>query len=175
VGYALESQTRPNYHRIPGESTVVHEIAHQWFGNSVTLAVWPDIWLNEGFATWSEWIYAERHGGESAQETFDELYATPEDSEDGQDLWFPAPAALPGPEAMFHTPVYDRGAMTLQALREKVGDGTFFRILRSWYSENRNGNVTTADFIALAERESGLDLDDFFRVWLYEEGRPEAW
>src|SRR5215218_10227645 len=78
VGYALESQTRANYHRVPGASTVVHEISHQWFGNAVTLAVWPDIWLNEGFATWSEWIYAEDHGGPSAQETFDELYAIPE-------------------------------------------------------------------------------------------------
>ena len=177
VGYALESQTRPNYHRIPGASTVVHEIAHQWFGNAVTLAVWPDIWLNEGFATWSEWIYDERHGGATAQETFDELYAIEEeeDPEDFQDLWFPAPAALPGPEAMFHTPVYDRGAMTLQALRAKVGDGTFFDILRTWYRENRNGNVTTADFVALAERKSRLDLDAFFDVWLYKEGRPQAW
>ena len=76
---------------------------------------------------------------------------------------------------MFHTPVYDRGAMTLQALREKVGDETFFAILRTWYAENRNGNVTTADFIALAERISGQQLDQFFDVWLYEEGRPESW
>ena len=175
VGYALESQTRPNYHRIPGASTVVHEIAHQWFGNAVTPAEWPDIWLNEGFAAWSEWIYDERHDGATAQETFDELYATEEDSEDGQELWFPAPAALPGPAEMFHTPVYDRGAMTLQALRQKVGDDTFFAILRAWYREHRNGNVTTADFIGLAERKSGLELDAFFDVWLYQEGKPQAW
>ena len=96
VGYALESQTRVNYDRIPAESTVVHEIAHQWFGDAVGLTVWPDMWLNEGFATWSEWIYDERHGGPTAQERFDEDYATPEDSDDGQDLWFPAPNALPG-------------------------------------------------------------------------------
>ena len=76
---------------------------------------------------------------------------------------------------MFHTPVYDRGGMTLQALREKVGDGAFFTIMRTWYAENRDGNVTTADFIALAERISGNQLDDFFRVWLYEEGRPASW
>ena len=91
VGYALESQTRANYHRIPGASTVVHEISHQWFGNAVTLAYWPDIWLNEGFATWSEWIYDERHGGPTAQEAHDERCAIPEGTADFQDLWFPAP------------------------------------------------------------------------------------
>jgi aminopeptidase N len=175
VGYALESQTRANYHRIPGASTVVHEVAHQWFGNAVTLAVWPDIWLNEGFATWSEWIYAEDHGGPSAQETFDELYSIPEGDPAFEDLWYPAPAALHHPSELFHTPVYDRGAMTLQALREKVGDDTFFRILRAWYAENKYGNVTTADFIALAERESGRQLGEFFDAWLFEEGRPTSW
>jgi hypothetical protein len=120
VFYSLESQTRPMYWVIPSELTVVHEVAHMWWGDSVTPELWPDIWLNEGFATWSEWIWSERNGGKSAAQTFDELYATPEDSTAGADLWFPAPAALPGPAEMFHTPVYDRGAMTLQALREKV-------------------------------------------------------
>ena len=91
----------------------------------MTLAYWPDIWLNEGFATFSEWIYAERHGGPTAQSQFDELYAIPADDPAFEDLWFPAPAALPGPEALFHTPVYDRGAMALQALRAKIGtDGS---------------------------------------------------
>jgi aminopeptidase N len=175
VGYALEAQTRANYQRIPLPSTVVHEIAHQWFGNAVSLETWPDIWLNEGFATFSEWIYDEMHGGTPAADTFDELYAIPEDDPAFQDLWFPAPAALNGPEELFHTPVYDRGGMTLQALREKVGDPTFFGILRDWYAENRNGNVSTADFIALAERESGQNLDAFFQVWLFEEGRPASW
>ena len=65
--------------------------------------------------------------------------------------------------------------MTLQALREKVGDPTFFEILRSWYSENKYGNVSTADFIDLAEQKSGLNLGDFFQTWLYEEGRPTSW
>jgi aminopeptidase N len=161
---------------VPPESTVVHEVAHQWFGNAVTLAFWPDIWLNEGFATWSEWIWSERHGETTAQEEYEARCALDPvaDEEDFNDLWFPAPAALNGPEELFHTPVYDRGAMTLQALRTEVGDPTFFRILRSWYAENRYGNVTTADFIGLAERESGQQLDDFFQVWLYEEGRPDT-
>ena len=175
VGYALESQTRPNYDRIPSATTVVHELSHQWFGDAVTPAYWPDIWLNEGFATWSEWIYDEMHGGPPAQDRFDELYAVPEDDPFFEDLWFPAPAALEDPSQLFHTPVYDRGAMTLQALREKVGDATFFSLLRAWYAQNKYGNVTTSDFIALAEQTSGQDLDHFFRVWLFEEGRPESW
>jgi aminopeptidase N len=175
VGYALESQSRPNYHRIPGPSTVVHEISHQWFGDAVTPAYWPDIWLNEGFATFSEWIYDEMHGGTPAADTFDELYAIPEEDPAFEDLWFPAPAALHHPSQLFHTPVYDRGAMTLQALREKVGDPTFFATLRAWYANNKYGNVTTSDFIALAEQMSGQDLDNFFQVWLFEEGRPTSW
>jgi aminopeptidase N len=175
VGYALESQTRPNYDRIPSATTVVHELAHMWFGDAVTLAYWPDIWLNEGFATFSEWIYDEMHGGTTAQENFDDLYAVTEDDPFFEELWFPAPAALEDPSQLFHTPVYDRGAMTLQALREKVGDQTFFKILRDWYAQNKFGSVATADFISLAERISDQDLDQFFKVWLFEEGRPTSW
>jgi aminopeptidase N len=130
---------------------------------------------NEGFATWSEWIWSERNGGQSADQSFDQLYAFPEDSDAGRDLRFPAPAALPAPAEMFHTPVYDRGAMTLRALREKIGDAAFFMILRTCYAEHRNGNVTTADFIALAERITGQQLDRFFDGWLYREGRPASW
>jgi aminopeptidase N len=173
VFYSLESQTKPNYWVIPSEATIVHEIAHQWFGDAVVLERWPDMWLNEGFATWSEWIWTEKRGGTTAQQQFDALYATPEDSAAGEDLWFPAPNRLADASELFHTPVYDRGAMTLQALRQKVGEAAFLQIVRSWYAENRFSNVTTQDFIALAERVTGRDLDRFFEVWLFEEGRPE--
>ncbi|HEU4423146.1 MAG TPA: M1 family metallopeptidase [Pilimelia sp.] len=171
VGYALESQTKSQYDETPSPGTVVHEIAHQWFGNSVTLTVWPDIWLNEGFATWSEWLYNERHGGPTAQQAFDEAFARPA----SDPFWARPPANLGGPAFLFTAPAYDRGAMTLQALRVKVGDPTFFRILRAWYAGNRDGNVTTADFIALAERRSGRQLDRFFRVWLFEPVKPVSW
>jgi aminopeptidase N len=181
VFYSLESQTKPNYWRVPSEETIVHELAHQWFGDALVIEEWPEMWLNEGFATWSEWIWTERQpGGKSAQQQFNELYAILEDSAAGQDLWFPPPAEIPDPSQLFGTPVYDRGAMTLQALRQKLidelgDDAVFFQIMRDWYSENRFSNVVTADFIALAERDSGLQLDQFFQAWLYDEGRPESW
>lgn len=171
VGYALESQTKPNYDSAPDEYTVLHEQAHQWFGNSVTLTTWPEIWLNEGFATYAEWLWSEHVGEGTAQEIFDDLYAVPPTSS----LWDPAPAALPGPEVLFSAPVYLRGAMTLHALRVKVGDAAFFTILRRWYGENRDGNVTTADLIALSERVSGMELDTFFAAWLTTPGKPTSW
>ncbi len=175
VFYSLESMTKPNYWVLPSELTIVHELAHQWFGDALVLERWPDMWLNEGFATWSEWIWNEHNNVKSAHDQFVELYNTPEDSAAGQDLWFPAPNALPDPSVLFATPVYDRGAMTLQALREKVGEDTFMQIVRAWYGENRYSNVTTQEFIATAERISGLPLDHFFDVWLFQEGKPESW
>jgi aminopeptidase N len=171
VGYALESQTRSQYDNTPSAGTVVHEISHQWFGNSVSLTVWPDIWLNEGFATFSEWIYDEKHGGRTAQAAFDEVYARPATNS----IWTRPPGDVGGPEFLFSGTVYDRGAATLQALRVKVGDKTFFRIIREWYARNRDGNVTTADFVRLAEKRSGRQLDAFFDTWLYQPAKPTTW
>ncbi|MFJ8109385.1 M1 family metallopeptidase [Streptomyces sp. NPDC096132] len=170
VGYALETQTRPVYDRAPELSTLVHESAHQWFGDSVSLTSWKDIWLNEGFATYAEWLYSEQHGGDSAQKSFDALYARP--ATDG--LWA-FPPANPGSGAnIFGTPVYARGAMTLQVLRNAVGDRVFLRILRAWAQQHRYGHGTTAQFERLAERESGKDLGVLFRTWLYEPGKPST-
>jgi len=170
VGYALETQTKPIFDRMPSEWTLVHETAHMWYGDSVTLKDWPDIWLNEGFATWSNWIWTERQGNKSAHSQFKAYYST-------QSAWlWEVPTGDPGAEHMFDWgPVYLRGAMTLQALREKIGDEAFFGILRTWAADNRHGAVTTAQFVALAERKSAMELDDFFRVWLYETGKPLAW
>ncbi|WP_405640523.1 M1 family metallopeptidase [Streptomyces sp. NBC_00019] len=170
VGYALETQTRPVYDRAPDLSTLVHESAHQWFGDSVSLTSWKDIWLNEGFATYAEWLYAEQHGGDSAQKSFDALYARP--ASDG--LW-EFPPGDPGSGAnIFGTPVYARGAMALHQLRKAVGDRVFFRILRAWAGEHRDGHGTTAQLVRLAERESGKDLDGLFRTWVYQQGKPAA-
>jgi aminopeptidase N len=165
VGYALESQTKPNFAFVPDETTLVHELAHQWFGDAVTLRKWPDIWLHEGFAEWSEWIWSERHAGPTAQDFFDDLVA-----ENDPRTWDPAPGLITDPADLFGNSVYDRGAMTLQALRVEVGDSTFFHILRDWFAEHKYGNATTGDFIALAQRDSHRDLRAFFQKWLFTPG-----
>lgn len=168
VGYALETQTRPVYDRAPGVGTVVHEMAHQWYGDSVSLTSWQDIWLNEGFATYAEWLWDEQHGGQSAQARFDGYYARPATSS----LWA-FPTADPGEGAnIFASPVYTRGAMTLQELRTAVGDAHFFTILKSWARAHRYGNGTTAQFIALSEKVSGRNLGSLFHTWLWTAGKP---
>jgi aminopeptidase N len=172
VGYSLETQTKPVYDRMPDEATLAHELSHMWYGDSVTLTEWPDIWLHEGFATWSEWIWSEHSGNSSAHQLFEHYYNTP-----AHDIrfWTPPPGAPPTPVFLFNGTIYLRGAMTLQALREKVGDMAFFQIMRRWAADNRYGNVTTAEFIALSEQLSGRDLDNFFDVWLYQPDKPVTW
>ena len=169
VGYSLETQTKPNFPYVPDEATLVHELSHMWFGDSLTLGVWPDIWLHEGFATWSEWIWSERQGNKSAHQWFEQLYNTP--AKDTA-FWGPAVADFTDPALLFNGTVYYRGGMTLQALREKIGDLAFFQLLRDWATQNRYGTVTTAQFIAFAEKESGRDLTQFFKVWIFQAEKP---
>jgi aminopeptidase N len=172
VGYSLETQTKPIYDRMPDELTVAHELSHMWFGDAVTLTQWPDIWLHEGFATFSEWIWSEYTGNKTAQKYFDNLYNTPP-----QDVafWTPPPGNPGTPAFLFNGTIYYRGGMTLQALRVKIGDFAFFNLLRTWVAQNKYGNVTTPQFIALAEQISGVDLDRFFDVWLYQPDKPTSW
>lgn len=172
VGYSLETQTKPVYDRMPDEATLAHELSHMWYGDSVTLTQWPDIWLHEGFATWSEWIWSEHNGNKSAHQSFEQLYNTP-----AHDIrfWTPPPANPGTPVFLFNGTIYYRGGMTLQALREKVGDFAFFQIMRTWATQNRYGNVTTAQFIALSEQISGMDLEHFFDVWVYQPDKPTSW
>jgi aminopeptidase N len=146
--------------------TNVHEWAHQWYGDSVTLSDWGDIWLNEGFAAYAEWLWEAAHGGPSTAEQFRTAYDDPET------VWSPAPACLTDPADLFGQQSYLRGAMTLEALRQKVGSHDFFVILRTWAKQHKYGNVSTAQFIRLSERVSGQDLDAFFQAWLYTPEKP---
>ena len=168
VGYALETQTRPVFTTAVDESTYVHELAHQWIGDSLSLTTFPEMWLNEGFAQYTEKLWAEKEGTATAQSWFDGVYALPA----SDPFWTVAPAALPGPEELFGRAVYERGAMTLHSLRTTVGDATFFRILRTWVAQNRGGNVTTKQFIALSEKLSGKNLNNLFKAWLFTPGKP---
>ncbi|MFF5391199.1 M1 family metallopeptidase [Streptomyces sp. NPDC013012] len=167
LGYALETQTRPVF---PASSfdrtTLVHELAHQWFGNSVSPATWRDLWLNEGFATYAEWLYAEEHEGVPARTAFERAFAQKAN-------WAFPPAVPPGAANLFDPPVYQRGAMVLHKLRETVGDGAFASILRGWPEKHRHANASTADFTAYAEEVAGKDLGGLWDVWLYGDGRPE--
>jgi aminopeptidase N len=167
--YALETQTRPVYAFVPDLTTVVHETAHQWFGDSVGLKRWPNIWLNEGFATWTQWYYAERHGGTPAARTFRALYRVPAAN---TRFWDP-PSGHPGTaKNIFATSTYVRGAMALEALREKIGTAKMLKTLRRWATEHRYGNADIDQFIALAEEVSGRDLGPLFQRWLYKRGKP---
>ncbi len=169
LGYALETQSRPIYAYPPDLTTVVHETAHQWFGDSVGLKRWPNIWLNEGFATWTEWYYAERHGGRSAAATFHRLYRVPAAN---TKFWDP-PSGHPGQARnLFATSTYVRGGMALEALREKIGTQPFLRLLKTWALQHLHASGDIEEFIALAEEVSGKHLTRLFHRWLFQKGKP---
>jgi aminopeptidase N len=176
---ALETQTRPIFPRpfpFGFGSALAHELSHQWFGDAVSLERWSDVWLNEGFATWAQWFWESGGSDAKLRETFEDYYRSkPSESKlfGLPRLW--GPVVSPAPKDLFGSAVYFRGGMTLEALRELVGDTTFFSILRDWVARHKYGNATTADFIALAEAESGRSLSNFFDVWLSRPGRPSTW
>jgi len=141
---------------------IAHELSHQWFGNSVTLQRWRDIWLHEGFACYCEWLWAEEDGLSSVQaevERHHDLQSRlPQDDLQLSD---------PGPALMFDDRVYKRGALTVHALRLRVGDEKFFELVRSWLQEHRGGSVTSEMFVEHAGQAAGEDLRDLFDPWLH--------
>jgi aminopeptidase N len=148
------------------ERLIAHELAHQWFGNSVTARQWRDIWLHEGFACYAEWLWSEHCGGPSADELarryHEQLRGKP------QDLLL----ADPGPRDMFDDRVYKRGALTLHALRGRLGDENFFALLKDWTNRHRHGTVVTDDFTGLAANYSDESLRPLWDVWLYSTQVP---
>ncbi len=174
LGFALETQTRPIYSKdfftdsLGADSVVVHENTHQWYGDSLAVARWQHVWLNEGFATYAEWLWSDHEGLGTAQDNFDFYYGIFADD----DPFWTLPIGDPGAGTEFDFAVYARGAMTLHVLRQTVGDDAFFKIMKRWARTQAGGNVTTDEFIALAERISGQDLGDLFETWLFTPSKP---
>ncbi|MGH3311867.1 MAG: M1 family metallopeptidase [Streptomyces sp.] len=183
TGFELETQTLSMFERELfvstsfatwyKESVMVHELAHQWFGDSVTPHRWDDLWLSEGHATWYEWLYGAERGGPSPLSRARDAY-------EKSDTWrkqYGTPARLhpanPGNKTdIFRKSVYDGSAVVLYALREKIGTDAFARLQREWVARHRDGNASTADYISLVNEVSGQDLTRFLKDWLYGEKTP---
>ncbi|QXC60017.1 M1 family metallopeptidase [Aquihabitans sp. G128] len=167
LGLALETQTRPLFglDAVGDGKTwaLAHEVAHQWFGDAVSPERWSDLWLNEGFATYADWLYRAHLG-----EDIDVLASADAGRE-------PSGLAVTDPQAAatFDGSVYEGGARALHALRRTIGDDAFFEVLRTWFAEHDGGNATTAEFEALAEQVSGKDLKAFFTAWLDAPKQPQ--
>ncbi len=171
LGFAMETQTRSYYPGPPNRQLVLHEVAHQWYGDSVSVKRWQDIWLNEGFATYMEWLFKERNGDETVADRFVRIYNA---NGPGESIWNPPPADPGGPENLFSGSVYDRGAMALQILRQEIGDADFFEVLAQWPQEYELGNASTEDLYELIEDVTGEPRPDEFDDWLYEADKPSC-
>ena len=166
---ALENQTLSIFgSEFVTEDLLIHELAHQWFGNSVSLAQWHDIWLNEGFASYAEWLWVEH---KTTGKEFEQSITAERDNL----ALLPSlvPPGSPEPNDLFSTSVYRVGALTLHALRLTVGDDAFFKILRTYVDQFRDSSATTLDFITVAITVTGMDLDPLFNRWLYSKDIPQ--
>jgi aminopeptidase N len=149
------------------ERLIAHELAHQWFGNSVTARRWRDIWLHEGFACYAEWLWSEDSGGRSADDWA--RYYHGKLAASRHDLLL----ADPGPRDMFDDRVYKRGALTLHVLRRTIGDDGFFELLRDWTTRHRHGTAVTDDFTGLAANYANESLRPLWQAWLYSKDVPD--
>jgi aminopeptidase N len=154
------------------ENVVTHEIAHQWFGDSVTESTWADLWLSEGFATYFAGLFLEKYESEQTFRGYMRDAATryfayekqrnsPIHDTETQDLM-----------KLLNANNYEKGAWVLHMLRERLGDEAFFRGLRDYYSDHREANATTEDLRHALEKTSGKNLKEFFTRWVYGAGHP---
>ncbi|MCV7230488.1 M1 family metallopeptidase [Mycolicibacterium komossense] len=148
------------------ERLIAHEMAHQWFGNSVTVRRWRDIWLHEGFACYAEWLWSEESGALSADALARQYHQRLRSST--QNLLL----TDPGPRDMFDDRVYKRGALTLHALRGAIGDKKFFALLRDWTTRYRHSTAVTDDFTGLAANYAETSLHSLWNAWLYSTAVP---
>lgn len=148
------------------ERLIAHELAHQWFGNSVTARRWRDIWLHEGFACYAEWLWSEHSGGRTAGDLARQHHQRLLVAQQNLVL------SDPGPRDMFDDRVYKRGALTLHALRGTIGDDKFFALLRDWTTRYRHGTVVTDDFTGLAANYADVSLRPLWQAWLYSTAVP---
>ncbi|MBB5807199.1 aminopeptidase N [Saccharothrix ecbatanensis] len=166
IGFSLETQTRPIYAGWADLDTVVHENAHQWFGNSVSLENWADICLNECFASYAQWLWDEAKEGVD----LDDRYRA--EVEGARDSFWRRKLYDMGRGNEFKG-VYDKGQLALHALRHRVGDDVFNRAIKDWTTANRDGNASWPEFEAHVEQASGQDLDAFFAAWFRGDEIPE--
>ncbi len=166
-GLAMETQTRPIFSAADfsagcPDELIAHEIAHQWFGDAVSPARWQDIWLNEGMATYLQWMWATGDDAAGMDRLADG--ARSELGRAGRSL---PPIGRATRDQLFGPQVYDGGAYVLNRLRREVGDGTFFAILRQWVAIHAGRSVTTEDFVATASSVAGRDLAPFLHQLLF--------
>ena len=167
-GFSLEDASRPTYSATAGISTMVHELAHQWFGDDVSVHRWRDIWLNEGFASYAQWRYSETHGGAPMQQQLLQQY----DAFPANDPFWQLIVGNPGANDIFDDPIYTRGAMALAALRHRIGDDDFETLLKTWVVDHTDANGSIAQFEKLAGSVSGQQLGGFFKAWLFTGAKP---
>lgn len=165
-GLAMETQGRSLFSRedfldgvlgIYQQLLLSHELSHQWFGDAVSPATWSDIWLNESFATYGQWMWFEHIGLDTVSNQANlALGGRPQGS-----------TGFPTVDELFGYNSYDGGAVVLHALRLTIGDDKFFLLLQRWIAENNGSSRTSADFIALTEEVAGESMTEFFDTWLY--------
>jgi aminopeptidase N len=179
IGFAEETQTLSVFNAawlggVPGypdwllDEAMTHELAHQWFGDSVSPRRWADVWLNEGPATLYGTLYVAEHGGPTLDATAAGWYAADQALRDADG----PPAAPRAAATLYSDSVYTGGALALYALRREVGPVVFDRIARSWLATHRGGTGTTAEFITTASHAADRDLRPFLQSWLYAPTTP---